>query len=236
MARRSLPPELFAKALARFREDPALPHAILARELGGLDPRTITSWWKRGFKGHPAISETIAEDARRARSLVASELAAEDQSRAEKLVAAERAKSTTPEVVQADAALQRARQGAAARGLLDQVEQARGIGDHLLRYGKQLVVWLEAQPIGPKMTTSAAISELKRAGEFLRIVGESVDNAIRLERLVLGDPDQIIEIQSVTSAAELHASVARLNSDLAQLETEGEAAEKEGPSGGTLLQ
>jgi hypothetical protein len=198
VGRRALPRDFLDRLVAVVRLRPDAKLTELAREVG-CD-------WRAVKHRLPEAHAKIVEEQQQARARVELE---------RREVAAFR--SEVPELAQQDAVAARARQGVAARGLLDLVEDARKIGERVVRHGGRLAEVLEARGVDGMSATEALVA-LTRSATYLRSLGESVERAIRLERLVLGEPSEIISVQHVPTTAETREELERLKRDLESME------------------
>lgn len=208
MPRRAITEEMWALLLDTYRAAPG--QHVAAGKATGLDRRTAAKAWNKGlpqFDGGKPISETIEEERRAARARLQEEAEvarrAAEAEREKARAQAIQARKVEGQVV----ALARTNSLNALAASAEMLSVARGLAQRVKAKVQKLVSDEEAVEKGEapdlcehcgrgpeKNPPGVLISLIDRITAVSRRVNEQAEEAMRMERLHLGDPTQIIGI------------------------------------------
>lgn len=216
MARRVIDKGFVDKLTDAFARAPA--NASAAAKLAGCDHRTARRGWAVGWpkQGFRAISEVIAERQQAARALAMQRQADERQaefSAAEQI--AERARL--------DMAREREQDGQIARGAKGNALAALATSANLLKRGHKISQDLTAEDLAG-LPPKDRIRALKVIAEFNREAVAAAEAAIKLERVIMGEPTDVIRHEHAhvhVEAKDMAATIEKANRALERAKQRG---------------
>lgn len=207
MARRPITPEIYAALVAAYRDSPG--NHRLAASQAGVFWRTAKKGWEEGWPATlwaaKPIREVIAEEHAMARQTMVERDKAKDEALKRDLEEASRRAvelSIQPQAerdrVKQDAIEARAEEGTAVRlARSNAIGLLRTMGE-LVPAIKQLVVKTAAQMhLAVDMTPGSLVRLLREFAAAAKAVSEATEMALKMERLVLGEPTEILGLMAI---------------------------------------
>lgn len=193
-------------------------NASAAAKAAGCDHRTARRGWAVGWpkQGFRPIQEVISERQQAARALAL-------QRDADSRQADYQAAKDIAERARLDAAREREQDGHLARTAKNNALAALATGANLLKRGFKISQDLrdeDLQELPPKDRVRA----LKVIAEFVREATAAADAAVKLERLIMGEPDMVVQHQHAhvhVEAKDMADTIAKANRALERAKERG---------------
>jgi hypothetical protein len=234
--RRPITVEIYNKLLASYRQEPGNHHS--AGTHAGVFWRTAKKGWEEGWPNYPwasrPIREAIAEEQALARQRLAEQEKVRDEiAKREMETALRRAAelSIQPQAdrnrVREDSIEARKVEGQIVRIARDNVLQMLGMTGEAITAFRPLLSRLQAALLAPdlEVTPGGVVKLMRELAATMKAAAESADMVAKMERLILGEPTEIMGVLSIDMTAEEALSEILATSEAAQRVLSGRAIE-----------
>ena len=216
MARRVIDKVFVDKLTDGFARNPG--NASAAARFAGCDHRTARRGWAVGWpkQGFRPLSVVIEERQNAARALAL-------QRTADERAADQQAAQGLAEKARLDMAKEREAEGHIARTARNNALAALATSSNLLKVGFKISQDLTADDLA-NLPPKDRVRALKVIAEFNREAVAAADAAVKVERLIMGEPDSIVRHEHVHEAAspkDMEATIERANRALARAKARG---------------
>ena len=216
MGARAITQEFYDALVDGYARHPGSGRA--AARAAGCDPRTARRGWSVGWpkNGFRPIAEVLAERQAAARAVVSQR---EQDARTADRDAAQELATTA----RTDAVKETATDGQIARTAKHNALAALATGANLLQRGFKISKDLTSDELG-KLTVMQRIKALKIIAEFNKEASVAADMAVKLERLILGEPGEISEerhVHEFVQPKDMEATITRAQKALARAREHG---------------